>query len=230
MFDYKAGTMQKCAFLGVLFFCSFILSKPSSAGDTRLLFKQLLGTKVNYQKMGTICEQAARLMLEDEYPRPNYTVETDIEYMIDDRITGELDVVVFDSWGKAILVAEVKCTQSEHSEKRASRYALSQLKRFKRVLSSHVDVQYRQSLDQALDAEPGIEYYSDQFDDSIELISIGPSPVEGDSAFNKRLDYTWSELDQVRKQLISKQSKLEKKKSTSRRARSRQNKKKMDLT
>jgi hypothetical protein len=76
------------------------------------LVEQLKNTDEKYEIIGTVCEQAARLDLQREYPSPRFSIETGISYGTNGRTVGELDVIVFDSTKSAVAVAEVKCWKS----------------------------------------------------------------------------------------------------------------------
>lgn len=94
----------------VLFSLALVtVARADSAGD---IFEQLKNSGEKYEIVGTICEQVARLDLQREYPAPRYVVETGISYGNASRTIGELDVIVFDSSEKAVLVGEVKCWKS----------------------------------------------------------------------------------------------------------------------
>lgn len=102
------------------------LGAPAQAD---LDFAKLKERAVSYAVLGTICEQVAKLRLEDEFPAPAYSVETGIEYKRGVTTLGELDVIVFRaSDGAAVLVGEVKCRPNLTH---AVHLAKDQLDRFK---------------------------------------------------------------------------------------------------
>lgn len=101
---------MKTVFFSMIAALSF--SNIAFADGVSDLVEQLSGTDEKYEVVGTICEQAAKLDLEREYPAPRYTVETGISYGRARNTVGELDVVVLDSDQTAVLVAEVKCWKS----------------------------------------------------------------------------------------------------------------------
>lgn len=190
--------MQKRVLFGVL--CSFLFALPdfSFAGNIQSLLKELENTHEKYEVTGTVCEQAARVMLAQYYPEPNYEILTGIEYSdYIGHVLGELDVVVFDhNTQKAILVAEVKCC---HNAKKASRLARRQLRRFKSTLSSKARIDYH------LTNKREIHFQEDQFDESVKLISI--SPKGGDqSGFDVALDYSIDELMYLQKKLMKRKT------------------------
>lgn len=72
-------------------------------------FRALKDSGVDYQVIGTVCEEVTRLRFEEEYGN-KYVVVTGIEYGDSNRVIGELDAVVFDkATQKVVRVAEVKC-------------------------------------------------------------------------------------------------------------------------
>jgi len=99
-------------FMGLFILLSMILGNAARADSASEIFDQLKDSGEKYEIVGTICEQVARIDLEREYPAPRYVVETGISYGEGARTIGELDVIVFESGGKAVLVAEVKCWKS----------------------------------------------------------------------------------------------------------------------
>ena len=83
---------------------------PGFGADLQAIFQKLQRVPRDYRVFGTVCDEAARVMLAEKYPAPTYTIETNIEYADKSRVVGELDVVVLDhSNSEALLIAEVKC-------------------------------------------------------------------------------------------------------------------------
>lgn len=98
-----------------LFFVMFVLlclSIQTQAFVTPLpqVFEVLRNSGEKYEVVGTICEQVAKLKMQEAYPAPRYSVITGIAYNTGGSTVGELDVVVFEtSTNSAILIGEVKC-------------------------------------------------------------------------------------------------------------------------
>lgn len=99
-------------FISTFILFSSVFVNVAFADSARDIFESLKNSGEKYEIIGTICEQVARLDLQREYPAPRYVVETGISYGNASRTVGELDVIVFDSNDKAVLVGEVKCWKS----------------------------------------------------------------------------------------------------------------------
>ncbi len=94
------------------YFLLFVLLTASTAHAKNIqpLFEALRDSGEKYFIVGTVCEQVAKLEMEETYKTPQYTVITGVQYGTKKRVVGELDVIVFEnSSKKAILVGEVKC-------------------------------------------------------------------------------------------------------------------------
>lgn len=91
-----------------------LVPEPAGAWESRYnsLVSKLRNYEVDYGTSGTICEQIARLELYKRfYDFRNYVIETGIMYGHNNVVEGELDIVVFEKRsGKAVMVAEVKCS------------------------------------------------------------------------------------------------------------------------
>lgn len=99
--------------------------------STSAYFQVLRNIRVKYSNIGQVCEQVAKLDLENHYDRNLYTVTTNIEYGSRQRVVGELDVVIFDRLsGKAARIYEIKCWVNDARENRALKKARDQRKRF----------------------------------------------------------------------------------------------------
>src|SRR5690606_9004921 len=111
-----------------------LISFQVFAGDTSALFEELRDLPISYEQKGQICEQVARLQLDDIYPPHAYDINIGIEYIVHNRTIGELDVVVTDKQTRdVILIAEVKCWKNL---KGALNKAKDQRSRFIRTLKS----------------------------------------------------------------------------------------------
>jgi hypothetical protein len=94
-----------------LFVVTVVLGLPfASFATIEDEFQQLKTSGRNYEVVGTVCEEVARLQTARQYPAEKYTVVTGIAYGDNTRTIGELDVIVFENaTGDAVKVSEVKC-------------------------------------------------------------------------------------------------------------------------
>ncbi|RYZ60841.1 MAG: hypothetical protein EOP09_20670, partial [Proteobacteria bacterium] len=86
----------------MLFFRTSVLSVlitfaalTSKAAPLPELLEALRDSGVNYEIVGTVCEQVAVLQMAEEYPAPQFEVLSGVTY-VDDIVNGELDVIVMD--------------------------------------------------------------------------------------------------------------------------------------
>ena len=80
-----------------LFLVSIMLWMASAEAGLQEDFEALRDSAKDYQIVGTVCEEVARLeMVRADYPQPRYRVVTGIAYGNGHRTIGELDVVVFE--------------------------------------------------------------------------------------------------------------------------------------
>lgn len=115
------------------------IATTSQAAPLPELVEALRDSAVNYEVVGTVCEQVARLELQKVYPESDYAIVNGIEYGDKHRTIGELDVVVFaKSNKKAVLVAEVKCWRNLQG---ALKKAREQRNRFIGSLSKNIYLQ-----------------------------------------------------------------------------------------
>jgi hypothetical protein len=97
-------------------------------------FRDLKDSGVDYEVIGAVCEQVAKLRYQEEFASNKYEVITGIEYSDGSRTIGELDVVVFEKASqKVVRVSEVKCWKSTDG---AIRKAREQRQRFQNFLRS----------------------------------------------------------------------------------------------
>lgn len=105
----------KAFFLSSLAALQFAFAAPEAPLDPALqgIFDRLGAVGVNYKTEGVVCEQIARLQLYEQFPESRYQITTGVEYLVDDRIVGELDLVVVDrQTAMVVLLGEVKCWRS----------------------------------------------------------------------------------------------------------------------
>lgn len=97
-------------------------------------FRDLKDSGVDYEVVGAVCEQVARLRYTEEFPANRYEVITGVEYNDGHRTIGELDVVVFEKSSQQVVrVSEVKCWKDIGG---AIRKAREQRQRFQTHLRS----------------------------------------------------------------------------------------------
>ncbi len=171
----------------------------SLAGDINYYFDRLKSDPINYTTFGTICEQVARVNLEDYYLYPEYKVETGIVYKnayksYEKRTLGELDIVVFrNSDNKAILIGEVKCWKNL---RKALIKAQKQYQRFQghydrgTPINMHSDTTY---------------YTIQQFSEHPNFVAISQNGGES-YGFDMTLGLTLREVQDLRHLLIDCQS------------------------
>lgn len=174
------------AFLALLVFTS------ANAG-LRDEFLALKHSGKNYQVIGTICEEVARLQLARIYRAPAYTVLTGIAYGNSDRTIGELDVIVFENrTGEAVKVAEVKCWRDMSA---GLNKALNQRERFIRTINSHQTLYFRSTTTN--------EYFDQSQFDSIQEFSSMAQRGATRYGYDEELQYSLEELMTLRAMLIS---------------------------
>jgi len=172
----------------VLSIVLILLSISAAAAPLPDLFEKLRDSALNYEVVGTVCEQVSRLELMKTYPPSEYEIVNGIEYGDSDRTIGELDVVVFEkSTKKAILVGEVKCWKNLDS---ALTKARNQRQRFQRSLSQNIEMH-----DHAND------YDQTQFLEVQKYVAIAPKGgVE--AGFEMDMENSLDELMHLRKMLL----------------------------
>lgn len=183
-----------------LFSILFLLTPPflsnAFAWDLEQAFHRLKDSGENYQITGAVCEEVARLQLEDVYPRGDFFVVTGIAYGDSRRTIGELDVVVFRSSDlEAVVVGEVKCWRSLGG---ALNKARQQLSRFDHA---------RRGTELQFSSNEG-RFSMQQFDQPVQFLTI--SQKEGMNAgFDYALAFTLEELMRLRDWLMACQAKGE---------------------
>lgn len=176
------------------FFFALLLSVSTAhAKDIRPLFEALEDSGEKYFIVGTVCEQVAKLNLEQIYKAPEFTVTTGIQYGGEKRVIGELDVIVFRNSNKsAMVIAEVKCWNSLPG---ALKKAKEQRKRFLQTLGAgrklHVTCGGK---------DCGLS--EKNFNQVQKFISISQDGgIE--KGFDMTLGYSLDEMMELRKQLMS---------------------------
>lgn len=92
-----------------VFFSLMLAWSPVFAGWAED-FELLKDIPRSYEDSGAICEEVARLEIMREYPAPQYDVLVGIAYGDQNRVIGELDIVIFDkNLNKVVSIGEVKC-------------------------------------------------------------------------------------------------------------------------
>lgn len=172
-----------------------LISISASAAPIQDLFEQLRDSGLNYEVVGTVCEQVSRLELQKAYPPSQFEIINGIEYGDLTRTIGELDVVVFQkSTKKAVLVGEVKCWKDNDA---AIEKARDQRKRFQKSLSKNIELHDYQN-----------DYDKSQFNQVQKYVAIAPKGASA-AGFEIDMENTLSELMQLRKMLINCQSRGE---------------------
>ena len=147
---------------------AFLIAVPSAFADKKQMmedYKDLKYSSANYQPFGTVCEQVAKLRLEERFDDELFEVVTGIGYFHrGGRQIGELDVVVLrKSDQEAVMIAEVKCWNNLASAKKK---AWRQLNRFRDNFDRNTPVTMH------LMDDHKIEFTWEQFDESPEYIII----------------------------------------------------------
>lgn len=172
-------------------FFSLFLSFNAFAGINDE-FEALKDSGVNFQATGTICEEVARLKIAQQYQSPQYTVVTGIAYGDNRRTIGELDVIVFENKSKNVVrVGEVKCWKDMSAGLKKAR---EQRKRFLTAIKQMDNLHFESTADQT-------RYDQSQFVSIREFISIAQKGSKN-VGYDAELDYSLSELMQLRARLI----------------------------
>ncbi len=154
MISISSGAILRAALFSLLLLST--LNPANAALSEEDYFEELGRIPANYKVFGTVCEEMARIDLEEEYHRDFYDIKVGIEYRNANRTVGELDVIIFRrSDEEAIMVAEVKCWRNfQGALKKANR----QLGRFQNN-SGNENIRF-------IGRENGVqEYHWTQFDE-----------------------------------------------------------------
>lgn len=160
------------------------------------VFDLLKNQPRSYETKGAICEEVAKVLLEQEYPAPRYTVHVGIAYGDLEKTIGELDEVVIDNQsGKAIRVYEVKCWTDlkEGREK-----ALAQRSRFLKALRSSKELYFNSTSTQE-------EFSQEIFEDLKDFMSLGQKGATA-AGYEFEFPFTMRELMDLRTRLLRCQS------------------------
>ncbi len=173
----------------VLSVVSVFFSLAAPAAPIQDLFTQLRDSGLNYEVVGTVCEQVSRLELQKVYPVSQYEVVNGIEYGDATRTIGELDVVVFDkATKKAVLVGEVKCWKDLKS---AIAKARDQRFRFQKSLAKDIALHDYQT-----------DYDKEQFSSVQKYVAIAPKGAKA-AGFEVDMENSLGELMQLRDMLMT---------------------------
>lgn len=186
MFDY-GGKMR--SFLAGCLSLFFAVSVFANLNDDYELLKD---SGTDFQVIGVVCEQVARLELYEVYPAERYEIHTGIQYAADNHVKGELDVVVIDrASDKAVLLGEVKCWKNLEG---AYNKAMKQRRRFLSYINSNAVLQFRSTT-------TGEAFRQEQFEGIKNFISIAQKGGES-AGFTRELDYSLEELMSLRQRIM----------------------------
>lgn len=172
----------------------FALNSWAGLGED---FRDLKNSGVNYEVVGAVCEEVARLRFQEEFPAPKFGVVTGVEYGDGSRTIGELDVVVFEAQtNQVVRVAEVKCWKDTGG---AIVKAHNQRDRFIRTLRSGRNVQFRSLHSQ-------VQFRKDNFLHNREFMAVAQKGSKA-SGFDRELGYELKELMELRQMMIQCQAK-----------------------
>lgn len=155
-------------------------------------FAQLKNTGTDYEVVGAVCEEVARLRFQEEFPAPRYGVVTGVEYGDGNRTIGELDVVVYEAHTQKVLrVAEVKCWKDPQG---AIRKALDQRQRFVKTVKSGRPIRFRS-------LNSNIQFRREHFLSNPQQVAVAQNGTKH-AGFDFELGYELRELMQLRKMMI----------------------------
>ncbi len=155
-------------------------------------FRDLKDSGINYEIVGSVCEEVLRLRYQEEFPANKYSVVTGIEYGDGSRTVGELDVIVFESnTQKVVRVGEIKCWKDNRS---ALNKAQSQRKRFLTHLASGKQVFFKS-------LHSNYKWNKSHFANFKEMVTVAPRGSKADG-FDAELSYELSELMKLRQMLM----------------------------
>lgn len=178
------------------FFVSLFLVLSSTValaglGDDFAKLKDVAGT-ADYEVVGTVCEQVAKLRFEEEFPAGRYTVTTGVEYGDGRRTIGELDVVVIENMtSKVVRVTEVKCWKDF---KGALKKAHEQRNRFIRTLKSNIQIKFKS-------LSSNLVFTKANFSNVREYMAVAQKGSKN-AGFDRELSYDLKELMQLRMMMI----------------------------
>lgn len=146
----------------------------------------------DYEVVGTVCEQVAKLRFEEEFPAGRYTVTTGVEYGDGNRTIGELDVVVLENLtSRVVRVTEVKCWKDF---KGALRKAHEQRNRFIKTLRSGKQIRFKS-------LSSNLVFKKENFANVKEYMAVAQRGSKN-AGFDRELSYELKELMQLRMMMI----------------------------
>lgn len=159
-------------------------------GDDFAKLKQ--NPRVDYEVVGAVCEQVAKLRFEEEFPAGRYTVTTGVEYGDGRRTIGELDVVVLENLtSRVVRVTEVKCWKSLSG---ALKKAQEQRARFIRTLKSNLPIKFKS-------LSSNLQFKKENFANVSEYGSMAQKGSKS-AGFDRELPYELKELMQLRLMML----------------------------
>lgn len=176
----------------------FAAPLPKLPEHLQSVFTALAKVDTNYKTEGVVCEQLARLQLKSKYPENEYAITTGVEYSVDERIVGELDLVIYRrSTHQVVVLGEVKCWKSLDG---AMDKAKEQRDRFLWTLSQRrKEIVFKSK-------EKNEQFAEQDFSSPAEYIFV--SQTGGKKwGFTEELPYRLSELEILQVNLISCQKK-----------------------
>jgi hypothetical protein len=173
---------------------ALFLALPGYSKNLEPVFNELKTTIEDYQTKGTVCEQVARLELEQQFPASEYTVLNGITYSRQGQILGELDVVVFRNRDHhAVLIGEVKCWHDLHA---ARIKAMHQRERFQSYLEHGArGIEFYKNTDHR------VHYSFQQFAEIPPFILISQDDGRNEG-FDLTIPYSLDEMMDLRDMLI----------------------------
>lgn len=183
---------MKFTFAALVF---LVIGFNAGAVDIQTVFEELKDKPVDYEPTGQVCEQVARLQFGEQYDSSQYEINVGVEYKVQNRTIGELDLVITDKKDRqVVLVGEVKCWKDMNG---ALNKARNQRNRFIRTLQS-------QGSAIVFDPKEGGDFESSQFSDT-KYVSISQAGGTG-FGFDDDLDFSLKELMGLRSKLLACQS------------------------
>lgn len=181
----------------VLSFILVLLVSSSAFASWAEDFELLKNVPRDYQDAGSICEEIARLDMQEVYKAPQYTVEVGIAYAYDQRTIGELDIIIFDNnTQKVFKVAEVKCWKDVRG---GLKKAKEQRSRFQQYVNSGRKLTFKSTTTNKI-------YDQEQFNYVNEFFSIAQKDTTK-QGFDHEMEYSLAEMKEHRKDMIRCQSK-----------------------
>ncbi len=175
----------------------FLYSSLSFSTDITSYLNQLKDVPVNYGPDGIVCEQVARLELKKQFPEAEYDIAVGVEYFLESRILGEMDlVVVKKATNEVAFIGEVKCWKSF---KDGLDKAKTQRELFTWVLQNNPhNIQFR--------SHEGLSFSATQFQGNIQYATV--SQLGGKKyGFTYELPLTLQEFKDLRALLLKKKQK-----------------------